>query len=193
MRLQRGEFQSKAKVKVGEAKMKDQNIETIFEGPLTDSDLTWVTLRGHVFIEAMMRRSIQQRVQHPDAIQRLGLKFTKLVHLAIALDAIPDDFAPSLFKLDALRNRLGHELGITISWEAAYGLAKALPKEWFSWLESRYDGDEKFVHYIRDVVNLLALVLYFGNDCVLKAMVSDDLATLRDRFRGEVLVSNLRA
>ena len=32
MRLQRGEFQSKAKVQVGDAKVKDQNIETIFEG-----------------------------------------------------------------------------------------------------------------------------------------------------------------
>jgi hypothetical protein len=37
MRLQRGEFQSKAKVQVGDAKVKDQNIETIFEGPLTDT------------------------------------------------------------------------------------------------------------------------------------------------------------
>ena len=167
--------------------MKDQNIETIFDGRLTDSDLTWVTLRGHVFVEAMLRASIERRVLHPDSIKKLGLKFAKLVHLAIALDAVPSEFSPVLFKLDSLRNRLGHEIEVTISWDEAFGLAQSLPKNWSTWLDQRYDGDEKFVHYIRDVVNLLALVLYFGNDRALEAMAKDDLPTLRDQFKRDVL------
>jgi hypothetical protein len=43
------------------------------------------------------------------------------------------------------------------------------------------------VHYIRDVVNLLALVLYFGNGRALEAMAKDALSTLRDEFKRDVL------
>jgi hypothetical protein len=167
--------------------VKHQNIETIFGGRLTDSDLTWVTLRGHVFVEAMLRASIERRVPHPDSIKSLGLKFTKLVHLAIALDAIPSEFSPVLFKLDSLRNRLGHEIEVTISWDEAFGLAQSLPKKWSMWLDQRDDGDEKCVRYIRDVVDLLALVLHFGNGRALEAMAKDDLSTLRDQFKRDVL------
>jgi hypothetical protein len=167
--------------------MQKQNIETIFSGRVSDGDLTWVTLRGHVFVEAMLRRSIQQRVAHPETVDKVGLKYAKLVHLAITLDAIPSEFTRVLFKLDSLRNALGHELVVEIDWKQAYGLAEALPKRWFNWLDQRYDGDEKTVHYVRDVVNLLVLILYFGDKVVFQARDSAEISRLRDRFREEVL------
>jgi hypothetical protein len=167
--------------------VRDQNIETIFEGRLLDSDITWVTLRGHVFVEAMLRRAVRNKVSRAQHIDKLGLKYPKLVHLAIALDAIPEDFASAFFKLDSLRNRLGHELKVDIGWDEAHAVAEALPADWFAWLNRRYDGDEKLVHYIRDVVNLLVLILHFGAEDVHAARQSPVLEEMRNRFKADVL------
>jgi hypothetical protein len=166
-----------------------QSAYEILGDRLGTGDLIWAILRGHIFIEALMRRSLTARVAKPEKLRQRGLKYAALSNWVVALGAVPEEYEPALNKLNALRNRIGHELDVRLEWEEIFALVDVLPTRWFEFLDKRYDGDEKLVHYVQDVVRILSWVLFFGEPIVAKALADKTLQALHNRLLKEAFLS----
>jgi hypothetical protein len=72
-------------------------------------------LTTHTVLQAAVTAVVQEAMAAPEHFKRTNLKFASLVHLGLALRAIPEEFAPFLFKVESTRNRLAHERGADVS------------------------------------------------------------------------------
>jgi len=77
-----------------------------------DGDLSLIVLKGHLLIEELLLALVQAQVKHPAAIESAKLSFHTLTCLAKALcfEERFKDLWEAMFKLNALRNSLAHNL-----------------------------------------------------------------------------------
>lgn len=79
----------------------------------TDEPLQLV-IRGHLWFESRLIRYLAEAVPQPEYLENSRLNFSQRLNVAAALDLIPEEDLPAIFKLNRLRNKIAHELDAAI-------------------------------------------------------------------------------
>jgi len=74
-----------------------------------------VVLRTHLYLEGELAALIAKCFMFPDLIDLDRYTYMQKVELVVALGMLAAEQAPALRKLNALRNRMAHRLGTTLS------------------------------------------------------------------------------
>ncbi len=82
---------------------------------IAGEDALAVIIRAHLYVESTLNELIEECLFRPKAMNEVNLSFWHKVPLAAALGVIPEDFQSPLKQLNALRNKLAHNLDAAIS------------------------------------------------------------------------------
>jgi hypothetical protein len=82
---------------------------------IAGEDTLAVIIRAHLNVESTLNQLIEECLFRPKAVSVVELSFWHKVPLAAALGVIPEDFQSPLKQLNALRNKLAHQLDAAIS------------------------------------------------------------------------------
>ncbi len=101
-----------------------------FAKHLKESDALQIIVRGHLYIEAELIELISESMAmvNPKAIDIADLSFRKKVELAISLGLLKPEEKKSFLELNALRNKVAHNLDIEIGSENAKKLYMSFSK-----------------------------------------------------------------
>jgi len=95
-----------------------------------------VIIRGHLRVESLLIRLIEEDLKVPEALDVTSLNFPTKVDLAIALKLIPPHWDRILRRLNQIRNRFAHKIesdvtqqDIDVIWEALDEHGRAVLKE----------------------------------------------------------------
>ena len=118
-----------------------------------------VVLRGHLWTEAMLDRSIAVKLQHPHHVDLGRLAFVVKAELAASLGLVPSDALAGFRALNRIRNRIAHDLDFEYSPEQEAELVAGLGHEPV-WLGDGADfTDDLFPRPTRIVVVALVFML----------------------------------
>lgn len=73
-----------------------------------------MVLKGHLWVETVLIRLLEDLVQLPREMEEARLSFVQKVRVACALGAISSEVIPSLLTLNRLRNKVAHDLDAAI-------------------------------------------------------------------------------
>lgn len=90
--------------------MPDRDYFAQFFKDVGDGSVFESVLRGHLWVESELLRSLDAALPFPDRIDLDRLGFNAKVDLAAALGLMREDEAPGYRKLNAIRNRMAHRL-----------------------------------------------------------------------------------
>lgn len=90
----------------------DQYTEFLTHLPVTASDKTLMTLKGHLLVEQALRTYISRRVPHPNRLKDKQIPFANLIDFASSLEDNKNMewIWEALRILNTLRNKLAHNL-----------------------------------------------------------------------------------
>jgi len=95
---------------------------------LSEDDLGAI-IRAHIFIEAKLLRLIEKGLAKPGAVKLTRVPFEVKVGLAIAVGSVPESLRSALLHVNALRNRLAHDIHKPVTEADALALFESLPRE----------------------------------------------------------------
>lgn len=142
-----------------------------------------IVLRGHLWVESSLIRLIEEVVPHPEAIDLARFSFPQKMGLGVALGLVRSEYASAYLKLNALRNRVAHDLFSAITKEEQDELLQALgpPLRQVSGVDDEEHKDEAFPDPLRAAIATLFLELEGVQDSVIKQR--EDMAALHKRVQ----------
>lgn len=78
-------------------------------GAIKGEDILAAAVRGHQFLETLLRLAISEALPMPHVMEVERLAFPLKVDLAIALGMIPRECRPGYLKINSIRNRVAHD------------------------------------------------------------------------------------
>ena len=82
---------------------------------INSRDSLRIVLSGHMYIELMLASIVRTRLPHPDTLELGEVRFPQLLDIAIALDVVHPAERRAYRQINALRNKLAHELGTIVT------------------------------------------------------------------------------
>lgn len=102
----------------------DDKIDAAFYSDIEREDALGVVVRGLMYIEAELAALIEENVSQPDTLSR-DIEFAMRVRIAVAL-GLRASLLPPLNALGNLRNKLAHNLRVSLGQSVANNLYKTL-------------------------------------------------------------------
>jgi hypothetical protein len=142
-----------------------------------------IVLRGHLWVESSLIRLIEEVVPRPEAIDLARFSFPQKMSLGVALGLVRSEYASAYLKLNALRNRVAHDLFSAITKEEQDELLQALgpPLRQVSGVDDDERKDEAFPDPLRAAIATLFLELEGVRDSVIKQR--EEMAALHKRVQ----------
>ncbi len=88
------------------------------------SDELHLVLRGHLHLEALLNEIIERSVTNPQALGRLSQSFSNKVKILRAMDRLDEKTECLLLAINALRNKIAHQLHFNVTFDDAFSLVK---------------------------------------------------------------------
>ena len=133
-----------SEVELGDAALRDIELENFFRAVGGEGDATMLILRGHLFTENLLERLIRLSLPRGDkVIEAASLSYAQKLVLVEAVQHLADSVVSSLRGLNKIRNQCAHELGRAIADADVVRIGSPLGKV-FTELhrESKYDPVE---------------------------------------------------
>ena len=91
--------------------------EKNFDKHLNETDTLQIVIRGHLYVEAELLDLLSESIAmvRPKAIDLADLSFRKKIEFAIALGLLAPENKRPFLELNALRNKVAHNLDLVIS------------------------------------------------------------------------------
>ena len=118
-----------------------------------------VVLRGLLYIEGAVRAVIATALPRPDALSIDRLDFPTKVRLMLALSILDESDVAPLLAMNALRNRLAHQLGTNATDEDVQAIVRSLSPTQKAMYDSQSQANSTFPDNLRLVVAVLVVEL----------------------------------
>jgi hypothetical protein len=119
-----------------------------------------VVLRGHLWVESELVRSLTQALPFPEVANLDRLSFPHKVALVAAHGLMREDEQPGFLRLNALRNQLAHTLEADVDESHEQALVNALgPRHRHDMEALRRYNPQRFPNDLRNAVAVLCFLL----------------------------------
>lgn len=151
-----------------------------------------IVLRGHLWVESSLIRVLEEVLPHPEAIDLARFSFPQKLSLAVALGLVQPEYASAYLKLNALRNRVAHDLFSAITEGEQYELLQALGPtlRHMSGVDNEEHKNDPFPDPLRAAIATLLLELDAVRDSVIRQR--EEMAALHKRVQALRLQSEKR-
>jgi hypothetical protein len=99
-----------------------------FTGRVFKGDRWQQLLQAHLYFDHVITRMLAEALPNPDAMKLRRTSFSQKVQLISAMNLLPRSLIPSIEFINALRNKIAHELNFEISDDAVNDLINCTPK-----------------------------------------------------------------
>jgi len=142
-----------------------------------------IVLRGHLWVESSLIGLIEEVLPHPEAIDLARFSFPQKLSLGVALGLVRSQHAPAYLKLNALRNRVAHDLYSAITEREQEEMIQALGPElrFMSGVDAEEHAGEPFPEPLRAAIATLFVELNGVRDSVIKSR--EEMAALHKRVQ----------
>jgi hypothetical protein len=140
-----------------------------------------IIIRGHLWVESSLIRLIEEVVPYPKALDLARYSLPQKIRLAVGLGLLRQEYAPAYLKLNALRNRVAHDLFSAIGETEQDDMIGALGPtlRFMSGVDAEAHKDEPFPEPLRAAIMTLLVELDGVRDIVIKRR--EEMAALHKR------------
>jgi hypothetical protein len=142
-----------------------------------------IILRGHLWVESSLIGLIEEVLPYSEAVDLARFSFPQKLGLGVALGLVRQEYAPAYLRLNALRNRVAHDLFSAITEREQEELLHALsPKlRHISGVDDEAHKDDPFPDPLRAAIATLFVELDGVRDSVIKQR--EEMAALHKRVQ----------
>jgi hypothetical protein len=115
----------------------DSTYDSRFLDAMMNPDDLVAVVVGQTYVEFHLREMIRHRMDDKERIDKLRLTFEMLLGLALAFNALPEQFEPPLRKLASIRNKFAHRIDYELQESDVSSLCDTLPKS-MKWLVEQH-------------------------------------------------------
>lgn len=100
-----------------------------FENRITKGDILQQLLHGHIYLDHIVTKIIEEELTHPSELKIDRIAFSVKLELAVALGLIKSELSNTISKINSLRNKSVHKLDFEITDRDIVDLRNVTSKE----------------------------------------------------------------